>query len=152
MPGIGTADYEIVQVDHDVDALASLLEGARVVCNTRRPVHLPRLDGGRGRAEGGLPLHRHGRRDAVGEARERGMGREVRGRGLLLAPATAYMSAVAEACARIAIERAPGIDSLEILIDVHGLPDLRVDPDASSASSSGSRSTSSRTSTGSGRR
>ena len=42
--------------------------------------------------------------------------------GLLLAPATAYMSAVAEACARIAIERAPGIDSLEILSMFNGFP------------------------------
>ena len=42
--------------------------------------------------------------------------------GLLLAPATAYMSAVAEACARIAIERAPGIDSLEILSMFMGFP------------------------------
>ena len=37
VPGIGTADYEIVQVDHDVDELSSLLEGARVVCNTVGP-------------------------------------------------------------------------------------------------------------------
>ena len=37
VPGIGTADYEIVQVDHDVDSLAKLLEGARVVCNTVGP-------------------------------------------------------------------------------------------------------------------
>ena len=42
--------------------------------------------------------------------------------GLLLAPATAYMSAVAEACARIAIEQAPGIDSLEILSMFMGFP------------------------------
>ena len=42
--------------------------------------------------------------------------------GLLLAPATAYMSAVAEGCARIAIERAPGIDSLEILSMFNGFP------------------------------
>ena len=34
VPGIGTADFEIVQVDHDVDALATMLEGATVVCNT----------------------------------------------------------------------------------------------------------------------
>jgi short subunit dehydrogenase-like uncharacterized protein len=37
VPGIDTADYEIVQVDHDVDALAGLLEGAKVVCNTVGP-------------------------------------------------------------------------------------------------------------------
>ena len=58
----------------------------------------------------------------MGETRTGGMGRQVRGGGLLIAPATAYMSAVAEACARIAIERAPGIDSLEILSMFMGFP------------------------------
>jgi short subunit dehydrogenase-like uncharacterized protein len=37
VPGIATADYEIVQVDHDVAALASLLEGARVVVTPSVP-------------------------------------------------------------------------------------------------------------------
>ena len=37
VPGIGTADYEIVEVAHEVDALASLLDGATVVCNTVGP-------------------------------------------------------------------------------------------------------------------
>jgi hypothetical protein len=53
VPGIGTADYEVVEVAHDVDALAALLEGATVVC---------------------------GRRGALGAARARGVGREVRRR------------------------------------------------------------------------
>ena len=34
VPGIGTADYEIVQVEHEVDALAAVFEGATVVCYT----------------------------------------------------------------------------------------------------------------------
>src|SRR5579871_5676788 len=37
VPGIGTADYEVVEVAHEVDALAELLEGARVVSNSVGP-------------------------------------------------------------------------------------------------------------------
>ena len=122
VPGIGTADYEIVQVDHDVDALASLLEGAKVVCNTVGPCiyHASTV------AEAALNAGCHyidtgGETPWVRLAHEE-WGARFAEAGLLLAPATAYMSAVAEACARIAIERAPGIDSLEILSMFNGFP------------------------------
>ena len=122
VPGIGTADYEIVQVDHEVDALASLLEGARVVCNTVGPCiyHASTV------AEAALKAGCHyidtgGETPWVRLAQEE-WGAKFAEAGLLLAPATAYMSAVAEACARIAIERAPGIDSLEILSMFKGFP------------------------------
>ncbi len=122
VPGIGTADYEIVQVDHDVDALASLLEGAKVVCNTVGPCiyHASTV------AEAALKAGCHyidtgGETPWVKLAHEE-WGAKFEEAGLLLAPATAYMSAVAEACARIAIERAPGIDSLEILSMFMGFP------------------------------
>ncbi len=122
VPGIGTADYEIVQVDHDVDALASLLEGARVVCNTVGPC----IYHGSTVAEAALKAGCHyidtgGETPWVRLAHEE-WGAKFAEAGLLLAPATAYMSAVAEACARIAIERAPGIDSLEILSMFMGFP------------------------------
>ena len=122
VPGIGTADFEIVQVDHDVDALASLLEGARVVCNTVGPC----IYHGSTVAEAALKAGCHyidtgGETPWVRLAHEQ-WGAKFAEAGLLLAPATAYMSAVAEACARIAIERAPGIDSLEILSMFMGFP------------------------------
>src|SRR6202045_2105998 len=37
VPGISTADYEVVQVGHSVDELSELFDGARVVCNTTGP-------------------------------------------------------------------------------------------------------------------
>src|SRR2546423_15514325 len=37
VPGIETADYEVVAVEHDVGALTKLLTGAKVVCNTVGP-------------------------------------------------------------------------------------------------------------------
>jgi short subunit dehydrogenase-like uncharacterized protein len=37
VPGIETAQYEVVQVEHTVEALSELFDGARVVCNTAGP-------------------------------------------------------------------------------------------------------------------
>ncbi|HKI92561.1 MAG TPA: hypothetical protein VJ986_09685, partial [Gaiellaceae bacterium] len=37
VPGIGTADYDIVEVEHSVAALTKLFKGAKVVCNTVGP-------------------------------------------------------------------------------------------------------------------
>jgi Family of unknown function (DUF5938)/Saccharopine dehydrogenase NADP binding domain len=122
VPGIGTADYEVVEIEHEVDALASLFEGARVVCNTVGPC----IYHGSTVTEAALEAGCH-YIDTGGEAPWVRLACEEWGprfaeAGLLLAPATAYMSAVAEACARIAMERAPGIDSLEILSMFNGFP------------------------------
>ena len=122
VPGIGTADYEIVQVD-------ARRRRTRVPPRRRdgrvqhgRAVHLLRLDGRRGRAKAGCHyIDTGGETPWVRLAKEE-WGAKFAAAGLLLAPATAYMSAVAEACARIAIERAPGIDSLEILSMFMGFP------------------------------
>ncbi|MFV2090970.1 MAG: saccharopine dehydrogenase NADP-binding domain-containing protein, partial [Pseudomonadales bacterium] len=37
VPGIETADYEVVEVAHEVHSLTELFSGARVVCNTVGP-------------------------------------------------------------------------------------------------------------------
>ncbi len=37
VPGIETASYEVVAVEHSVDALTELFSGAKVVCNTVGP-------------------------------------------------------------------------------------------------------------------
>ncbi|HXP56741.1 MAG TPA: saccharopine dehydrogenase NADP-binding domain-containing protein, partial [Streptosporangiaceae bacterium] len=37
VPGLDTVEYEIVEVSHDVQPLAELFDGARVVCNTVGP-------------------------------------------------------------------------------------------------------------------
>ena len=122
VPGIATADYEIVEVEHDVDALAALFEGAKVVSNSVGPcIYYASTV-----AEAALKAGCHyvdtgGETPWVRLAKEE-WGTKFAEAGLLLAPATAYMSAVAEACARIAMERAPGIDSLEILSMFMGFP------------------------------
>ncbi len=48
VPGIETADYEIVQVDHTVEALTDLFSGASVVLQHGRPVQQVRPRGRRG--------------------------------------------------------------------------------------------------------
>ncbi len=122
VPGISTADYEIAQVEHSVDALARLFEGAKVVCNTVGPcIYYASTT-----AEACLKAGAH-YVDTGGEAPWVRLAKEEWGdrfaaAGLLIAPATAYMSAVAEACARTAMEAAPGIDTLEILSMFMGFP------------------------------
>ena len=47
IPGIETADYEVVEVEHTVEALTELFTGAGRLQH-RRPVHQLRRRGGRG--------------------------------------------------------------------------------------------------------
>lgn len=122
VPGISTADYEIVQVEHSVDALAALLAGARVVCNATGPC----FRYGATVVEAALRAGCHyldtgGETPWVRRCAEE-WGARFAERGLVLAPATAYMSATAEIAARTAIESHPGIDSLEILSMFKGNP------------------------------
>ena len=56
-----SAEYEIVECDHDVEALTKAFSGAKVVCNTVGPFVDLGLDRGRGRAAGRLPPPRHDR-------------------------------------------------------------------------------------------
>ena len=122
VPGIGTADYEIVEVAHEVEPLAKLLEGATVVCNTVGPC----IYHGDTVIEAALAAGCHyldigGEAPWVRRVRETWHERFAEA-GLLVAPATAYMSATAETAIRVAQERAPGIDSLEILSMFMGFP------------------------------
>ena len=61
IPGIETADYEVVEVEHNVEALTELFRGAKVVCNMVGPF----IKYGPRRVEAclaaGCPLHRHDR-------------------------------------------------------------------------------------------
>jgi hypothetical protein len=122
VPGIDTADYEIIEVSHEVDALAELFDGARVVSNSVGPC----FRYGATVVEAALRAGCHyidtgGETPWVRSVKEN-WGERFAERGLLVAPATAYMSATAEIAARIAIENAPGIDTLEILSMFKGNP------------------------------
>jgi short subunit dehydrogenase-like uncharacterized protein len=122
VPGISTADYEIVQVGHSVEELTALLQGAKVVCNTVGPC----IFYGDTVIEAALAAGCHyvdtgGEAPWVRRVRETWHDR-FSNAGLLVAPATAYMSATAEAAIRVAQEHAPGIDTVEVLSMFMGMP------------------------------
>jgi short subunit dehydrogenase-like uncharacterized protein len=122
VPGISTADYEVVEAEHTVDALTALLQGRRVVCNTVGPC----IYYGDTVVEAALAAGCH-YIDIGGEAPwvrrvHETWSERFRNAGLLVAPATAYMSATAEAAIRVAQEHQPGIDTLEVLSMFRGFP------------------------------
>ena len=121
VPGIETADYEIAEVGASVDELAKLFSGAKVVCNTVGPFiyNGPRV------IEAALKAGCHyldigGEQAWLREVSEK-WGEKFAQRGLLAAPATAYMSVPSDCAARICIEK-DGIDTLEILTMFRGMP------------------------------
>ena len=122
VPGISTADYEVVQVGHSVDELAALFDGARVVCNTTGPCFRYAATVVEAALGAGCHYLDTGGETPWVRTAKHDWGERFAERGLLLAPATAYMSATAEIAARIAIENAPGIDTLEILSMFKGNP------------------------------
>ena len=122
VPGISTADYEVVQVGHTVSELTELLRGARVVCNNTGPC----IYYGDDVIEAALAAGCHyvdtgGEAPWVRRVRETWHQRFAEA-GLLVAPATAYMSATAETAIRVAQEHAPGIDTIEVLSMFKGIP------------------------------
>jgi short subunit dehydrogenase-like uncharacterized protein len=122
VPGISTADYEIAEVGHSVEELTELLRGARVVCNSTGPC----IYYGDTVIEAALAAGCHyvdtgGEAPWVRRVRENWHERFAEA-GLLVAPATAYMSATAEAAIRVAQTHAPGIDTVEVLSMFRGIP------------------------------
>jgi short subunit dehydrogenase-like uncharacterized protein len=121
VPGIETADYDIVQVGGSLDELAALFAGAKVVCNTVGPFiyHGPTV------IEASLKAGCHyldigGEQAWHRDVAER-WGPKFAERGLLAAPGTAYMSSPSNAAAHLCIEHG-GIDTLEILTMFNGMP------------------------------
>jgi len=107
-----SATYEIVEADHNVEALTKAFKGAKVVCNTVGPFVNFGLVG----VEAALKAGCH-HIDTTGE---QGYMRDVREQfgelyaqaGLLVSPSLAYMYSFAEIAAELALET-QGIDALE---------------------------------------
>jgi hypothetical protein len=121
VPGNETADYEIVETAGSVDDLAKLFTGAKVVCNTVGPF----LYHGRRVVEASLKAGCHyldigGEQGWLREVEEN-WGAKFAERGLLVAPATAYMSTPSDIAARMCLEQA-NIDTLEIITMFNGIP------------------------------
>jgi hypothetical protein len=121
VPGIETADYEVVKVDHTLDSLVALFSGAKVVCNTVGP--FARF--GTLVVEAALKAGCH-YIDSTGEQRWMMEMRDTYGaayaeKGLLLAPSTAYMHAIGNIAAEFCLEE-PDIDTLDLACIPTGIP------------------------------
>ena len=107
-----SAVYELVECEHDVEALIKAFKGARVVCNTVGPF----INFGPTAVEAALKAGCHyidttGEQQYMRGVRDR-FGEQFRQAGLLLSPSIAYMYTFAEIAAQLALET-PGVDALE---------------------------------------
>lgn len=121
IPGIETADYEVIGVENNAAALAEAFEGAQVICNTAGPF----IKFGPEVVEAALQIGAHytdttGEQDWILAARER-WGDKFAEKDLLLAPGIAHMYTTSEIAANIALEPG-GYDTLDILVLWKGLP------------------------------
>ena len=121
--GIETADYDVVQVDHDPEALAELFAGASVVCNTVGPFSKY----GPGVVEACLASGAH-YLDTTGEqdwliTLDEQYGAKFAAAGLLLSPGLAQMYTTGEIAAQLCLET-PGLDTLDIAVFWGGSPTI----------------------------
>ena len=121
VPGIETAEYEVVEVSHDLDSLTALFSGAQVVCNTVGPFHYF----GQLVVEACANANAH-YLDTTGEIPfmdevAKKFGDQFEAAGKLLAPCTSYMYAPLEIAAHIVLET-PGVDTLEAICSATGTP------------------------------
>lgn len=121
IPGIETADYEVVQVEHTVEALTELLRGAQVVLNTVGPFS----ELGPAVVEAALAAGAHytdttGEQDWLITCDEK-YGADFAKAGLLLSPGLAQMYTTGEIAAQLCLEK-PGLDTLDIAVFWGGSP------------------------------
>jgi short subunit dehydrogenase-like uncharacterized protein len=123
VPGIETADHEVVAVEHTVEALTELFSGARVVCNTVGPFAKYGHEVVQACIDAGCHYV-----DTTGEqdwtiACDEDYGQRMAEKGLLLAPGIAQMYSTGEIAANLALET-PGLDTLDILVLWKGYPTI----------------------------
>jgi len=121
VPGVETADHETVEVDGSVDQLTKLFSGAKVVCNAVGPLiyYGPQVIEASWKA-GCHYIDISGEQAWIRQVAEN-WGPKFAEKGLLAAPATAYMSTASDIASRLCLE-AGGIDTLEILSMFKGMP------------------------------
>lgn len=107
-----SAEYEIIECEHNVDALVKVFKGAKVVCNTVGPfVHFG-LTGVEAALKSGCHyLDTTGEQSFIMSVREE-FGEKFRQAGLVVSPCTSYMYTFVEIAAELALE-CEGIDTLE---------------------------------------
>ncbi|GAA4660183.1 DUF5938 domain-containing protein [Gordonia humi] len=123
VPGIETADYEVVETEHSVEALTELFRGSSVILNMVGPF-MKLADPV---VEAALAVGAH-YTDTTGEQDwllhcEQNYGSQFADAGLLLAPGIAQMYTTGEIAAQIALET-PGLDTLDIAVFWGGSPTI----------------------------
>ncbi|SEJ54979.1 MULTISPECIES: DUF5938 domain-containing protein [unclassified Variovorax] len=123
VPGIETANYEVVEVAHTVGALTELFTGASVVLNTVGPFSKfgPEV------VEACLAAGCH-YTDTTGEqdwliTLEQSWSDRFAAAGLLLSPGLAHMYTTGEIAAQLCLET-PGLDTLDIAVFWGGSPTI----------------------------
>ncbi len=123
VPGIETADYEVVEVEHSVEALTELFRGASVVCNTVGPFTTYGADVVEAcLASGTHYLDTTGEQDWLITCDEK-YGADFAAAGLLLSPGIAQMYTTGEIAAELCLEK-PGLDTLDIAVFWGGSPTI----------------------------
>jgi len=121
VPGIESADYEIVEVEHTVSALSKLFDGAEVVCNTVGPFAYFGETVIEAAAKAGCHyLDTTGEQAFMMRARDN-FGDIFEKNGKVLAPSTAYMYTPLDIASHILLEE-PGIDTLDAGCIASGVP------------------------------
>lgn len=121
VPGIESARYDILEVPHDVDALAAAFAGRSVVCNVVGPFITKASTTIEAALKAGVHyIDTTGEQTSIRHAMTE-WGDKFADKQLVCAPATAYMYAPAEIAARIALET-PGTDSVDGLTLFDGIP------------------------------
>jgi short subunit dehydrogenase-like uncharacterized protein len=123
VPGIETADHEVVQVEHSTDALTALFKGTSVVLNTVGPF----AKFGHEVVQACLAAGCH-YTDTTGEqdwliTLDQEYGARFAKAGLLLSPGLAQMYTTGEIAAQLCLET-PGLDTLDIAVFWGGSPTI----------------------------
>jgi short subunit dehydrogenase-like uncharacterized protein len=121
VPGIETAEYEVREVEHTVEALTELFSGAKVVCNTVGPFALHGAEVVEACIGAGCHyLDTNGEQDWMIRCDEN-YGQLMADTGRLLAPGIAQMYTTGEIAANICLET-PGLNTLDIAVFWKGSP------------------------------
>lgn len=121
VPGIESARYQIVEVEHSVEALTKLLQGRKVICNTVGPFMRYSKEVAEACLRSGVHyLDTTGEQHVLTMLRDQ-FGAEFKKAGLCLIPSTACMYGLSEIGARYCLDL-PGVDSLDMTEIAQAVP------------------------------
>ena len=121
VPGIETADYEIVEVQDNVEDLTKVFSGHKVLCNTVGPFVKYAKTAIQAALNAGVHyIDTSGEQEYLRDIKD-SFGPAYAEKGLVLCPSTAYMHAPLDIAANIVLENET-IHTLECSVLVQGIP------------------------------